>query len=108
MIARDLLVILAVALGVYLPKLIPLVVLRGQISPGLRRWLKYVAPAVLSALVAPAILVSGGSPAVPSFDLVAYLAAFLVAIVTRRMLPSLGAGLLIVILVTLVRGASGG
>jgi len=46
----------------------------------------------------------GAVLAAPSWEQAGYLAAFLVALATRRMLPALGAGLVIVSAVTLLRG----
>jgi branched-subunit amino acid transport protein len=99
---RDLLVVLGMALGVYLPKALPLVLVAGEPAPWLRRWLCYVPPAVLAALVAPAVLAPGGHVAAFTWVHLGYLAAFVVALATRRMLPSLAAGLAVVLLVTLL------
>jgi branched-subunit amino acid transport protein len=99
---RDLLAIGAMALGVYLPKLLPVLLLGGRFSTPVRRWLGYVAPAVLGALVAPAILVSNGQFMVPGSDALGYITAFLVAVATRRMLPAVAAGLAVVLLTALV------
>ena len=95
----DLLAVGAMALGVYLPKLLPLVLLAGRLPPAVRRWLGYVAPAVLGALVAPAILAPEGRLALPGIDGLGYAAAFLVAVATRRMLPAVAAGLAVALLV---------
>ena len=100
--ARDLAVVLAVALGVYLPKALPLLLLSGHLSAGVRRWLGYVAPAVLAALVAPVVLAPNRALAPPGWQALGYLAAFLVAVATRRMLPALAVGLAVVLAVTLL------
>ena len=100
---RELALVAAMGLGVYLPKVVPLLLVSGHLSPGLRRWLGYVAPAVLSALVAPAVLAPAGRVIVPGWEQAGYLAAFLVALATRRMLPSLAAGLSLVLVVALLR-----
>ena len=101
---RDLLAIAIMALGVYLPKLLPVVLLGGQFSTPVRRWLGYVAPAVLGALVAPAILVPDGQFAGPGTGALGYVAAFLVAVATRRMLPAVAAGLAVVVLTAVLTG----
>ncbi len=45
----------------YLPRLIPMLVLsRMEIPEGFRRWLQFVPVAVLSALLAPSILLQNG------------------------------------------------
>ncbi len=103
MIGRDLLVVLGMALGVYLPKLLPVLLVSDRLPPLMQRWLRYVAPAVLAALVAPAILAPGGRLAAPSWEQAGYLAAFIVAILTRRMLPSLAVGLAVVLATTVPR-----
>ena len=103
MSGHDLLAIVGTALGVYLPKALPLLLLGDRLGPRARRWLRYVAPAVLSALVAPAILVPSATLVLPGWELLAYAAALVVALATRRMLPSLGVGLAGVVLVTLAR-----
>jgi branched-subunit amino acid transport protein len=98
----ELLVILAMALAVYVPKALPLVTVSEGLTIRLRPWLKYVAPAVLGALVAPSIVAPSGQLAAPGWDQSGYLVAFLVAFVTRRMVPSLAAGLATIVLVTLL------
>jgi branched-subunit amino acid transport protein len=103
-IGRDLLVIAAMALGVFLPKLLPVLLVGDRLSPGLRRWLRYVAPAVLSALVAPAVLAPSDHLTTPGWDQAGYVTAFIVAVTTRRMLPAVASGLAVVLLVGTLRG----
>jgi len=55
------------------------------------------------ALVAPSIIAPAGQPVVAGWDQAGYGVAFVAAIVTRRMLPSLAAGLVVVIGVALIR-----
>lgn len=102
MSVRDLLAVAAMALGVYLPKLLPAALLPDRLSAPVRRWLGYVAPAVLGALVAPAIVAPDGRPALPGMEAPGYVAAFLVAITARRMLPAVAAGLAVVLLTTVL------
>jgi branched-subunit amino acid transport protein len=52
---------------------------------------------VLGALVAPSIATS------PNWSQAGYLVAFLVVLRTRRMLPSIAAGLAVLLLVTMIR-----
>ncbi len=94
-------VVLAMTLAVYAPKAVPLLVLSepDRLGPGVRRWLGYVAPAILAALVTPAIFAPGRRLEAPGWDLAAYLVAGLAAVATRRMLPSVLAGLAVVVLV---------
>lgn len=100
MTPREMLILGAMILAVYLPKTLPLFLVSDRLPAGVRRWLHYVAPAVLSALVAPAVLAPSGRLAAPGWDQAGYLAAFLVAVLTRRVIPALVAGLAVVIAVT--------
>ena len=90
-------IVLGMAIAVFLPKAVPLVALSERHTERLRGWLQYVAPAVLGALVAPSIATS------PNWSQAGYLVAFLVVLRTRRMLPSIAAGLAVLVLVTLIR-----
>jgi branched-subunit amino acid transport protein len=85
------------------PKAVPLIVVSEGLTARMRPWLQYVAPAVLGALVAPSIIAPSGHLTPPGLDQTGYLVAFVVAIVTRRMIPSLAAGLATIILVTMLR-----
>ena len=102
MTPTELLVILGMALAVYAPKALPLVVVSEGLTTRLKPWLEYVAPAVLGALVAPSIVAPAGQIAAPGWEQTGYLVAFVVALVTRRMVPSLAAGLATIVLVTLL------
>jgi branched-subunit amino acid transport protein len=93
----ELAIVLGMAVAVFLPKAVPLVAISEHHTTRLRPWLQYVAPAVLGALVAPNIATN------PNSTQAAYLVAFVVAIRTRRMLPSIAAGLAVLVLVTLIR-----
>jgi len=101
--SRDLLVIVGMALGVYVPKVLPLVLLSGRLPPGVRRWLGYVAPAVLAALVAPVVLAPRHQLQLPGWEALGYVAAALVALATRRMFPAIAAGLGVVLIAVLLR-----
>jgi branched-subunit amino acid transport protein len=100
--ASELLVIVGMAVAVYLPKALPLVLISDRLTSRLRSWLQYVAPAVLGALVAPSIVSPAGRPAIPGWDQAAYVVAFVVAVRTRRMIPSLAAGMAAVVLTALL------
>jgi branched-subunit amino acid transport protein len=102
MTSTEVLVIAAMALAVFVPKALPLVIVSDGLTTRLRPWLQYVAPAVLGALVAPSIIAPTGRPTAPGWDQTGYLVAFLVALATRRMLPSLAAGLATIVVVTLL------
>jgi branched-subunit amino acid transport protein len=100
--ATELLLIGGMAAAVFVPKALPLLVVSEHVIVRLRRWLEYVAPAILGALVAPSILAPSGQPAAPAWDQAAYAIAFVVALLTRKMIPSLAAGLVTLAIVTLL------
>jgi len=59
-----LLVVLGMALVTYIPRMLPLVLLRDiKLSPFLNRFLKYIPYAAIGALIFPGILTSTGSTA---------------------------------------------
>jgi branched-subunit amino acid transport protein len=101
MTAADVLLVLAMAGAVYVPKALPLVVASEDLTLRLRPWLQYVAPAVLGALVAPSILGPSPPPAL-AWSHAAFAVAFVVALLTRKMIPALATGLAALVLVTLV------
>jgi len=78
MLTDHLLIFLAMGIVTYLPRWVPLYVLAGRDLPGIWvAWLELIPPAILSALIAPA-LVTTGSPR--HFDLLT--PEFLVAVPT--------------------------
>ncbi|HEY3369076.1 MAG TPA: AzlD domain-containing protein [Symbiobacteriaceae bacterium] len=85
----------AMALTVYLCRTVPLFTLTDpeRLPAWVRRWLDYVPPAVLAAMVAPAILVPQGGGSVLRPELGAYALCLVVAIRTRRLFPPLLTGL---------------
>jgi branched-subunit amino acid transport protein len=90
------LTIIGMALVTALVRVAPLLALRGDMAPWLRRWLGYVPPAVFAALIAPPLLLrdEGGArmlalgPALP-----AGLVGALVAWRTSNVLLTIVAGL---------------
>jgi branched-subunit amino acid transport protein len=100
----DLLTILLIAVAVLLPKAVPLVLVSDQMHPLLRRWLDYVAPAVLAALVAPSIFTPDRVLAPPRLEQLVFVATFVAALVTRRMLPSVASGLVVLVAVVVLGG----
>jgi branched-subunit amino acid transport protein len=93
-------VIVGMALAVYVPKALPLIAVSEGLTDRLRPWLKYVAPAVLGALVAPNIV----SPWAASWwSQIPFAVAFIAALATRRMLPALAAGLATLLVVALLK-----
>jgi branched-subunit amino acid transport protein len=99
----ELLLVLGMAVAVYTPKVVPLVMVSARHASRLQLWLRYVAPAVLGALVAPSIVAPAGRISMPGWELAAYLLAGLVAAVTRRLLVALAAGATALVLVTLLQ-----
>lgn len=88
------LTVLALALLTYLSRFLPLQLAgkAGGHPAWLRDRMEYVAPAVLAAVVGPAVLGGrGGSLLLP--ETLAYGAALLTALLTRRLLPPMVAGL---------------
>ena len=90
------LTIIGMALVTALVRVAPLLALRGDLAPWLRRWLAYVPPAVFAALIVPPLLLRdvGGArvialgPALP-----AGLVGALVAWRTSNVLLTIVAGL---------------
>jgi branched-subunit amino acid transport protein len=66
----------------------------GEMPPRLLRWLYYVPPAVLAALIVPAVLAPQGKLVV-GLQLWAFLAAVLVAWRTRNIILTIVAGLVV-------------
>ena len=102
MTSRDLSIVAGMFLAVYLPKALPLLLLKDRVSPGVQRWLKYVAPAVLSAMVAPAILAPDGRLELPGWAQAPFLLTLVVTIFSRRMFVGVAAGLVTLLAITLL------
>jgi branched-subunit amino acid transport protein len=68
---------------------------RVSVPPGLHRALRFVPPAVLSAIIFPEVLMSNGriDVALANHRLMAAAAAVLVALWTRKTLPTIVAGM---------------
>jgi branched-subunit amino acid transport protein len=102
MTLTDLPAIVLVALAVYLPKAVPLFLISERIPLSVRRWLDFVAPAVLAALVAPSILAPQRSFGALRVEQLAFVATFVVAMWTRRMLPSVASGAVVLLATVLL------
>jgi branched-subunit amino acid transport protein len=90
--------ILGMALVTYLPRALPLFLFaRIDLPPTLLRWLAYVPAAVLAALLAPAIFRPEGfwDFSIDNLFLLAAIPTFFVAIITRSMIWSIVAGMLV-------------
>ena len=59
--SEQLLLILGMALVTYIPRVLPLILLSSrELNPLLMRWLEMIPPAVLAALLAPALFLQTG------------------------------------------------
>lgn len=90
-------VIVVVGAGTYLMRAVPLALgSRAQLSAGVERWLSFVTPAILGALLGPLLLTPNG-PLLPPWANAALLAAIptaLVARFSRNLLVTIAAGVL--------------
>jgi branched-subunit amino acid transport protein len=89
---EALLIFLGMALATYFTRYIMIAALDREVPPLLQRWLRYVPPAVLAALVAPAALAPQGH-----LEISAHAWAVLVGVVfawrTRHVLWTIAGGL---------------
>ena len=102
---QELLIVIGMAAAVYVPKVLPLTLVSERTAHRMRRWLQYVAPAVLGALVAPSIVAPDGQIIAPRWEWAGYLAAGVIAATTRHMLGALAAGAAVLVLVAIVQAA---
>lgn len=89
-------VVAGMALVTYLPRVLPMTVLsRLALPEWFRRWLSYVPVAVLSALLAPALILPGGrwQPGWSNPALLAAVPTFVVAYRTRGLFTTVLTGL---------------
>jgi branched-subunit amino acid transport protein len=96
-----LLTIIGMAVVTYLPRLIPLLALSGKTLPSaIVAWLRHVPPAVLAAMLLPAILIQDGELALGTDNLFFWAAipTFAAAILTKSLFIPVIIGLLVVIL----------
>jgi len=98
MSSRDyILLVLAMGAVTYLPRMLPLVVLSRRKLPGwFAEWLELIPPAILSALIAPALF-AGSSPRALSLgkaELLAAIPTLLFALKTRSLAGSVVVGML--------------
>lgn len=71
----------------YLPRFLPLILLsRRDLSSGIVRWLSYIPVAVLSALLAPGILLKDGELflSVKNISLLAFFPTIFIAVKTKN------------------------
>jgi branched-subunit amino acid transport protein len=95
-----LLTIIGMAVVTYLPRLIPLLALSGKTLPaGIVTWLRHVPPAVLAAMLLPAILIKDGELALGSDNLFFWAAipTFAAAALSKSLFVPVIVGMLVVI-----------
>lgn len=92
------LVILVVGAGTYLMRAIPLTLgSRAQLAPVVERWLSYVTPATLGALLGPLLLTPNGVllPPWANAALLAAIPTAAVARLSRNLLATIATGVLL-------------
>ena len=102
------LTILGMGIVTYVPRLLPLVMLRdrGKLPPTIAAWLRHVPPAVLAAMLLPALVAGDGQPETMPGNLFLWAAVptALVAWKTRSLFGSVIAGIACVALGRLLIG----
>jgi branched-subunit amino acid transport protein len=94
-----LLTIIGMAVVTYLPRLFPLYALSGKtLPPAVVAWLRHVAPAVLAAMLLPALLIQGGELFLGVDNLFFWAAfpTFVAAILTKSLFFPVIIGVLVV------------
>ena len=102
-----LLTIIGMAVVTYLPRLIPLLALSGKTLPAaIVAWLRHVPPAVLAAMLLPAILIQDGELTLGLDNLFFWAAipTFAAAILTKSLFIPVIVGMLVVIVGRLFGG----
>ena len=84
------------ALAVYLPKALPILVVGDRLPRPVQRWLGYVAPAVLGALVGPVVLGSFADGTLGLRD-AGFVAAAAIAALSRNVLLAAAAGMALIV-----------
>lgn len=94
-------VIIGAAIVTYLPRMLPLVLgSKRQLPDPVLQWLGFIPPAVLAALLAPSLFMSGQQLnfSLDNTNLLAAVPCFLVAVLTRSMVWTLIIGMASVVL----------
>ena len=104
---RTWIIIIGMALVTFIPRIVPVLLLPGRKMPKIvERWLALIAPAILSALLLPELLLDRSGPAFSlSFSNLYLFAAFptvLVAWKTKSLFGAVVAGIVTVALVRLL------
>ena len=94
----ELFVIAGMAAVTFIPRIAPMLLLPGMKLPKLaERWLSFIAPAIIAALLLQDLTLdrSSGAPAlsVPNINMLAAVPAFVVASLTRNMLLTVLTGI---------------
>lgn len=100
-----LLIILGAALVTFIPRVLPLMLLsQMELPKWLIRWLKNVPVAVMAALLAQELLLSGGHFSLTDnyLKLLAAIPAFIVAFLTKSLLGTVLAGVLFMMVLRFV------
>jgi branched-subunit amino acid transport protein len=95
--------LIGASLVTLIPRILPLVVLsRMRLPDWVLRWLHHIPIAVMSALLAQALLVSNGAFSPSPTGLLAALPAFVAAYLTRSLLASVVTGIVAMMLLRYV------
>ncbi|HPD22577.1 MAG: AzlD domain-containing protein [Desulfomonilia bacterium] len=101
------LIILGAAIVTLIPRIVPLVLLsRITLPERVVRWLEFVPVAVLSALLAQAVVMPEGSPSWPPENLamIAIIPVLLIAVRTKSLIKTVAGGVVVMALLRWVMG----
>lgn len=105
---KILLVIIGMTLVTYLPRMLPMTILSKVQMPQLfLRWLKYVPPAVLAALLMPSIFVANNRLVfgLNNKFLLAAIPCFLIGVKTRSLFLTVFCGIAVMCLLNILGGS---
>ena len=95
---NEALVIVGMAAVTFIPRIVPMLLLPGMKLPKIaERWLSFIAPAIIAALLLQDITLdqSSGAPvlSIPNLNMLAAVPAFIVAFLTGNMLLTVLTGI---------------
>lgn len=96
-------VIIGTAIVTYIPRMLPLVTFsKTELPPLAMKWLRFIPPAVLAALLAPELLLNQRSVdlSLGNTELLTAIPCFIIAVLTRSMVITLVSGMVIFVLLT--------
>jgi len=102
---KTVLIIMAMSIVTYLPRVLPVLLLsRVRMPEWFMRWLKHIPAAVLSALLVPAILMPGDTVDVrlANRNLLAAIPCFIAAFRTKNLFITVITGIISMLLLNLV------